>query len=131
MAFPDRSLTLGPLEKHVLAVLWTNDEVTVRQMQSALSNEGVTLAYTTVMTVLVRLAAKGFASRVKYGKQFSYRAKIGELELSEKLGRSFARLFLGPEGNMAFAGFVDELAKTSPERLAELQRLASEATEPA
>ncbi|WP_117671078.1 BlaI/MecI/CopY family transcriptional regulator [Micromonospora sp. MW-13] len=68
---------LGDLERAVMDVLWdtvpgTSDGVTVREVADAL--DGRELAYTTVMTVLDRLAGKGMVRRQREGRAWRYRA---------------------------------------------------------
>ena len=68
---------LGDLERAVMDVLWdavpgTSDGVTVREVAEAL--DGRELAYTTVMTVLDRLAGKGMVQREREGRAWRYRA---------------------------------------------------------
>ena len=64
---------LGELERAVMDVLWDSAEpLTVRQVGVRLTNRD--LAHTTVMTVLDRLAKKGFARRQRDGRAWLYRA---------------------------------------------------------
>ena len=56
-------------------VLWETDStdgLTVREVGERLTDRG--LAYTTVMTVLDRLAGKGMAVRDRHGRAWRYRA---------------------------------------------------------
>jgi predicted transcriptional regulator len=64
---------LGELERAIMDILWAaSDPLTVRQVSEHLSERG--LAHTTVMTVLDRLAKKGFARRERDGRAWRYRA---------------------------------------------------------
>jgi predicted transcriptional regulator len=64
---------LGELERAIMDVLWDSTEpLTVRQVGLRLTNRD--LAHTTVMTVLDRLAKKGFARRGRDGRAWRYRA---------------------------------------------------------
>jgi predicted transcriptional regulator len=64
---------LGELERAIMDVLWDSAEpLTVRQVGTRLTNRD--LALTTVMTVLDRLAKKGFAHRERDGRAWLYRA---------------------------------------------------------
>nr|WP_269440798.1 BlaI/MecI/CopY family transcriptional regulator [Micromonospora tarapacensis] len=68
---------MGDLERAVMDVLWdtvpaTSDGVTVREVADTL--DGRELAYTTVMTVLDRLAGKGMVQREREGRAWRYRA---------------------------------------------------------
>jgi predicted transcriptional regulator len=60
----------GGLEHEVLAVLLAADEpMSAAQVRAAM---GGTLAYTTVMTVLARIAEKGLALRERKGRAHAY-----------------------------------------------------------
>jgi predicted transcriptional regulator len=64
---------LGELERAIMDVLWESPEpLTVRQVSGGLTERD--LAHTTVMTVLDRLAKKGFARRERDGRAWRYRA---------------------------------------------------------
>jgi predicted transcriptional regulator len=78
---------LGELERAIMEVLWDTDEpLTVRQVSNGLTERN--LAHTTVMTVLDRLAKKGFARRERDGRAWRYRpaatreAYVAELMLT-------------------------------------------------
>ena len=65
--------SLGELERAIMDVLWDSTEpLTVRQVGLRLTNRD--LAHTTVMTVLDRLAKKGFARRQRDGRAWRYQA---------------------------------------------------------
>ena len=62
---------LGELERAIMDVLWESAEpLTVRQVGARLTDRD--LAHTTVMTVLDRLAKKGFAKRQRDGRAWRY-----------------------------------------------------------
>lgn len=63
---------LGPLEMEVLGLLSAEEPLPVAAVQERLSRSGRELAYTTVMTVLVRLHEKGLCTRKKQGTRFLY-----------------------------------------------------------
>lgn len=62
---------LGTLERQVMDVLWASGDLRVRDVQTRLQRP---IAYTTVMTTLDRLFKKGFVTRVRQGRAFSYTA---------------------------------------------------------
>lgn len=73
------SVRFGPLERSVMEVLWSVDgALTPAQVQQRLEGSP---AYTTVMTVLVRLCSKGAVTRKKVGRAFTYRPVTAEAEL--------------------------------------------------
>ena len=64
----------GELEQAVMDVVWAlpDDEwLTVREVHERLAARG--LAYTTVMTVMDRLAGKGLLTQEKVGRAYRYR----------------------------------------------------------
>lgn len=70
----------GQLEREVLAQLWSvNDAQTPAEVREALGGE---LAYSTVLTILVRLHHKALAEREKRGRAFAYRPAVAEAELT-------------------------------------------------
>jgi BlaI family transcriptional regulator, penicillinase repressor len=78
---------LGELERAIMEVLWqAADPMTVRQVGDRLTDRD--LAHTTVMTVLDRLAKKGFVRRERTGRAWRYRpaesreAYVAELMLT-------------------------------------------------
>ena len=63
---------LGPTEAILMKLVWRQKELTVKKALYYLSEDN-RLAYTTVMTVMARLAEKGFLTREKDGRHFVYR----------------------------------------------------------
>ena len=63
----------------MLAALWASSEPLVpAAVQAAVGGD---LAYTTVMTILVRLHDKGVIERTKVGRAFAYRPVVAEVEV--------------------------------------------------
>lgn len=72
---------LGELELQIMEILWRQEEVlSVREVHEALLQDRP-LAYTTVMTVLDRLAKKGIVSRVRDGRAWRYRSADSRADL--------------------------------------------------
>src|SRR5262245_56406454 len=69
---------LGALEREVMAIAWTRDELSVRDACEGL---GSSVAYTTVMTTMDRLYKKRLLSRRKEGRAFIYRAAASRHEV--------------------------------------------------
>ena len=68
-------LDLSPLELDCMNVLWPLNEASVRDIQQALAPTRPR-AYTTIMTILDRLARKGVVARRKAGKAWVYSASL-------------------------------------------------------
>ncbi|MGW0227546.1 BlaI/MecI/CopY family transcriptional regulator [Actinopolymorpha singaporensis] len=115
---------LGNLEREVMEHVWSaKDPVTVREVHEALAVER-DLAYTTVMTVLDRLAKKGVVRRVRDGRAYRYEAAAGQDQLVADLMRE-ALDGAGSGANRAAAlvRFVDQ---ASPEEAAALREALAE-----
>src|SRR5205823_1990329 len=112
---------LGPLESEVMEVLWTAQEpLSVRTVLHRL-NQGrrPALAYTTVMTVMARLAEKDVLRRAKDGRGYVYEAAV-----TDEAGIA-VRDVIRDFGDSALAHFVEE-ARSDPRLLKRLERLMRE-----
>jgi predicted transcriptional regulator len=102
------------------AVWAASDPVPVRQVLSALNERRAEpLAYTTVMTVMNRLAAKGVLSR--HGEQRRYVYEATATDAAGIAVRDVIRTY----GDAAVAHFVDE-ARADPGVLRRLRALLAE-----
>lgn len=97
-----------------MAQLWdaAGEPLTVRQVHERLSR-GRDLAYTTVMTVLDRLAKKGVVTREKADRAYLYRAAQTREQMTASV--MLDALSGTPDQDAALAHFVGQL---SPEALA-------------
>jgi predicted transcriptional regulator len=100
-----------PLELECLKVLWTLGEGNVKDVRRALTASR-SLAYTTVMTVLDRLARKGGVARRKVGRSFVYSPVLDRDNLRRAAVRDLVdRFFDGSEDAL-----VDYLRNTAGRR---------------
>jgi predicted transcriptional regulator len=81
-------LELAPLELDCMSRLWQLGEATVRQIRDNLAATRPR-AYTTILTIMDRLAHKGFVTRRKVGRAFLY---LPNLTLEEARARAIARI---------------------------------------
>jgi predicted transcriptional regulator len=84
------------------------------------------LAYTTVMTVMVRLQAKGLLRRERNGKTYLYRPAFTRDEHRARLSRDLARGLVSQFGDAALAAFTAELDDVDVAHRAALRRAARE-----
>ena len=68
-----RTHAFGPLELKILGLFAGDETLSATDVQTRLEAGDDALAYTTVMTVLVRLADKGALARQRDGKRYLYR----------------------------------------------------------
>jgi predicted transcriptional regulator len=112
----------GPLGSEVMAAVWrAAGPVTVRAVVDELNeSRSEALAYTTVMTVMSRLADKDVLSRRKIGRGYVYEANAPDA------AGIAVKDVLRAYGEVAVAHFVDE-ARADPSLRRRLRRLLSEA----
>jgi predicted transcriptional regulator len=108
-------VALGELERAVMAQLWAAPgPLTVREVHDRLERE---LAYTTVMTVLGRLAKKGVVRQERDGKAYRYAAASSR----EPLAASLMLDALGDVGEDRAATLVAFVDQVGPEEVAALR----------
>ena len=72
---------LGDLEAEVMKVVWKKEQSTVRDVYEQLRLEK-NLAYTTVMTIMSRLADKGLSTKAAQGNAYIYTPTVREAEFT-------------------------------------------------
>src|SRR5213080_1911605 len=114
----DLSSVLGPLEAGVMEILWhEGGAMDVRAVLECLNaDRSPALAYTTVMTVMARLAEKGILRRERSGRGFVYEAAVADAAAIAV--RNVMRDF----GDAAMAQFDDE-ARADPALRRRLEKL--------
>lgn len=100
-------LPRGELESQVMDVLWEADGPrTPRDVHAVLGAER-DLAYTTVMTILVRLWQKGLVVREPQGRSFAYRPVESR---DERVANRMRDLLAGAgDRTAALTGFIESL----------------------
>jgi predicted transcriptional regulator len=116
------------LERLVMEEIWGQGEATVRSVRDAL-NAGTgqpERAYTTVLTILQRLDAKGLVVRSRDGKTDVYRAVLPREEYLGARADAEVSELLEQYGELALVQFARRMAALDPERRAALRQLAGE-----
>ena len=116
---------LGELERPVMEHLWSSLEPqTVREVHAAMSTRR-NLAYTTVLTVLRRLAEKGLVAKHRSDRAYRYAAEHTRDELVAGLMvTALAQAVDAKDRSAARVHFVDRVGR---EDLRTLQRVLVEA----
>ena len=86
---------LPPLELECMKALWAQGEATVREIREQLVAGGRSLAYTTVETIMDRLARKGAVARRKAGRAHRYTPVYQAAEARAQAVRTMAEHFFG------------------------------------
>jgi|SRR5271170_7731197 predicted transcriptional regulator len=114
---------LGPLERQLLAALWTRGSSTVREI---LDVGDIKLAYTTVMTTLDRLYKKQLLNRVAEGRAFRYSPRYTQEELEKAAVGETIKQLLGSGAALPLSYLVEAVSEHDASLLDDLQRLLDE-----
>lgn len=116
---------LTTAELRVLKAVWAVDAGTVADVRAELGKRGQELAYTTVMTLLGRLAAKDAVTVDRAREPFIYKAaQRRESVLRERL-REFVREVFDGEADSLVLNLVENESLTRAELRAIERRIAS------
>ena len=116
---------LEGLEARVMEEVWSHPDATVRDVMRAVNAESSReRAYTTFMTVLVRLHGKGLLERRQDANVYHYTAAISREEYARTRAEADVSALMEQHGDLALSEFARRVAGLDPERRAELERLA-------
>ena len=115
---------LGELETAIMNVVWRKGEATVQEVRDALEPDR-SPAYTTVMTVMSRLATKGLLERQKNGRAYVYRPATEQDQLAGSMLSSLVDKLYDGSATRAIAHLIeteDEVDDAELDRLEQLIR---------
>lgn len=121
-AVADLSPIQGELQAQIMAALWRLNAGTVEQVRAALPVR-YRSAYTTVQTVLNRLAKRGFLARKRDGQAFVYRPRITE---AQYLSRTIEQTLASATPHARQAALAQLISGLANGERADLLRLADE-----
>ncbi|TAL19278.1 hypothetical protein EPN90_03870 [Patescibacteria group bacterium] len=111
---------LGELEQQVMQVLWTKGgTASIREVVDIMRRERP-IAYTTVLTVMNRLTAKGLLRRTNDGESYVYTTPFSPQKFYSRVAAEMLSRIREQHGEMAVACFVDEASKISRKKLKNL-----------
>lgn len=112
---------LGPLESEILRLVWEAGETSVDEVHRPLASSRE-IAYTTVQTVMTRLAQRGLLERRRAGRAHLYRATVPREELAGSTLKEMVQRFFGGR-RLSAVSFLLGAERLSEEEVAELKRL--------
>lgn len=116
---------LHDLESLVMEAVWRLEEAPVRTVLEELNASGEKQrAYTTIMTIMVRLADKGLLDRRREGKTDVYFPAIIRDEYRRRRAESQVSAIVEEYGDVALVHFAREMNQLDDTRKRKLQRLA-------
>lgn len=116
---------MGDLEAEVMECVWDMGPVSVKDIHRCLL-ERREIAYTTVMTVMSRLATKGYLVYRTEGRAYVYEAARSREDLYAGVVRDFMSGVVADADRMVLSNFVDSVAGTDLSRLDLLAQIIEE-----
>jgi len=104
------SYNLGSLEQEIMDCLWKEKNVSVSDIHQCLQKKRK-IAYTTVMTIMMRLTEKGFLTRKMEGKAYLYSPKKTKEQTAKNVAKRIINSLVDQYGKEAVTAFSDELKK--------------------
>lgn len=117
---------LGDLEADVMEAMWARGRATVHDIHERLTAADRELAYTTVMTVMSRLAEKGLLERQKDGAAYVYRPAASKEEFTRRTVGTVLSELLDDFTAPAMSQFVDLVGEQDEAALEALAKAIEE-----
>lgn len=113
-----RQLSLGPLEREILDIVWQLNGATVRDVHDRiLADPDRELTYSSVTTVMRRLTDKGWLSCDKQDRTFYWQPRVSRQEAQSIWAQDQLEAFLAVGNPDVMAAFADRIDAQSIERL--------------
>jgi BlaI family transcriptional regulator, penicillinase repressor len=112
-------ITFTDREADVMQVLWDHGPSVVSDVQKRLSDQ---LAYTTVLTVLRTLEAKGYVRHEEEGRQHRYCAAVQRQMAQESALRHLLSKLFKDSSELLFTRLVSD-QRLSPEQIKRMRKL--------
>lgn len=113
-----KQLSLGPLEREILEIIWRLGQATVKEIHEIiLADPDRELAYASVTTVLNRLANKGWLVCHRQGKAFVWEPKIAKEQAQALESYEQLHQFLAVSNPDLVAAFADSLDTASLDKI--------------
>jgi predicted transcriptional regulator len=105
--------------------IWNQGEASVRSVMEVLNERAARpRAYTTYMTIMARLYAKGMLDRRREGKTDHYKPAYERDAYQTLRARAQVEDLVAQYGDVALSHFAQQMASLDPARRRALQRLA-------
>ena len=120
--FPPR---LHELESEIMDAAWCRGEFTVRDILDAV-NEGsqTERAYTTILTVMQRLDAKGLLRRRRRGRKDIYVPALSREQYADARAKAEVAALVSEYGDIALAHFSRHMSALDSRHREQVRRLA-------
>lgn len=115
--------SLGKLEKEVMEIVWlSKTPISVKSAHEIISKQRK-IAYTTIMTIMGRLTAKGLLKRKGEGKAYLYQPVYSKDRFLAKASQQIIKNFVANFGDGAVAHFAQEIEKIPEDKRQKLLKM--------
>jgi predicted transcriptional regulator len=104
--------------------VWARGEATVREVHEGLEQRPRPRAYTTVMTMMQRLADKGLLVRARQGRRDVYRPQFDREQYRALRAEAEVKALVDRHGDLVLAQFVRRVDRLTAGRLKQLRAMA-------
>ena len=116
---------LHELEAELMDLVWESGETTVRSALEALNAHAAKpRAYTTIMTTMARLHAKGLLDRRRERRTDIYAPRLTREQYRQARAAADIETLVSQYGDVALVGFAREMNELDPKQRERLRRLA-------
>lgn len=116
---------LGELESEIMTIIWSQKIVSVKDVNGILAARRK-IAYTTVMTIMTRLANKGVLVRRLNGTSYLYQPKISREQFIARAVHGIFSSAVSTLGEEVLTHFMKEIQKISPKKRQQLLKILEE-----
>ncbi|PYI51863.1 BlaI/MecI/CopY family transcriptional regulator [Paenibacillus flagellatus] len=111
----------GPLEAKVMDIVWSASESSIRDVQTKLGSDK-SVSFNTVMTVMNRLADKGFLVKRPEGRTTLYRPVQTKEQFLDGRSKELSQELVDEFGPLVVSHMVDALEEADPALIDKLER---------
>jgi len=120
-----RTFPISDSQREILKVLWEHGPGTVRQIDDQLRKRRRRWAYTTVLTLLVRLEAKGYVAADRASSPHVFRAAVSQHEVVRQRLADLAKDYCEGEATPLVLALVENV-RFSPDEIDQFRRLINQ-----
>lgn len=110
----------GPLEAKIMDILWDNEQMTIKDVQSVLEKEKAT-NFNTVMTVMNRLVEKGILNKKAAGRSSFYNPIQTREEFINTQSKEMTHELMDEFGSVVVSHMLDALEDVDEDLVAKLE----------
>ncbi|MBS4220954.1 BlaI/MecI/CopY family transcriptional regulator [Bacillus sp. FJAT-49711] len=115
----------GPLEAKIMDILWSNCEMTIKDVQQVLDQEKP-MNFNTVMTVMNRLVEKGILQKRTEGRSYLYQPVQSRVEFLNTQSKEMTNELMDEFGNAVVSHMLDALEEADDDLVAKLEHKIKE-----